>query len=515
VDFSTDAQASVFAILPEILMTALAVVVLGFDLFWPRAQRRQIGYVAGFGLLAIAAVVWLFGMPENDALSDQLVLGGMVRHDALAHIFRVMVIIAGGLSCLISMGVPRLESRGDYYAILIVSVIGASLVSAAADLIMIFLALETLSITLYMLAGYLRDDAKSTESGLKYFLFGAFASAVSLYGLSLVYGFTGHTNIYELGKVLSEGVITANGDVMRPTDVSIVVALGLVLVGFGFKISAVPFHFWTPDVYEGAPTPITSLLSTASKAASVGLLLRFLLAVFPPAELLGSVPDAVSYSAFWVQITAVLAVVSMTLGNLLALVQTNIKRLLAYSTIAHAGYALIGVAAISTDKSGDGAAAAAFYMFMYVMTNTLAFAVVILFTRATGSEEIKDLAGFSRRSPWLALAMTLALLSLGGIPPAAGFVGKFLLFRAAVDAGMVWLAVIGVLNAIVALYYYLVIVKVMYMEPPPTEEAIPVSPPFYWTLAITTAGVILFGTVLVSPLLDWATDAAQGLYLVL
>jgi NADH-quinone oxidoreductase subunit N len=197
---------------------------------------------------------------------------------------------------------------------------------------------------------------------------------------------------------------------------------------------------------------------------------RFLLAVFPPSELLGAVDSVKDYSAFWVQIASVLAVVSMVLGNLLALVQSNIKRLLAYSTIAHAGYTLIGVAAISTDKSGDGAAAVAFYMFAYVLTNTLAFAVVIIFTNATGSEKISDLAGLSRRNPWLGLAMTLALISLGGIPPAAGFVGKFLLFRAAVDAGLVWLALVGVVTVIISLYYYLVIVKVMYMEESPTDE---------------------------------------------
>ncbi len=506
-NFSTDAQASVIAILPEILMTILAVSVLVLDLVWGKRERQEIGYVAGFGLLGIAAIVWLVGTPQQSGLlKDQLLLGGMVRHDDLAQIFRVMVMIAGGLSCLISMGVDRLKSRGDYYAILIVSVIGASLVSAAADLIMVFLALETLSITLYLLAGYLRDTDKSTEAGLKYFLFGAFASALSLYGLSLVYGFTGKTNIYELGKLIATGSLN---------DPPVLVALGLVLVGFGFKISAVPFHFWTPDVYEGAPTPITSLLSTASKAASFGLLLRFLLAVFPPPDLLGAVESVRDYSTFWVQMVAVLAVVSMVLGNLLALVQGNIKRLLAYSTIAHAGYILMGVAAIATDKSGDGAAAVAFYLFIYVLTNTLAFAVVILFTNATGSEEIKDLAGLSRRSPWLALAMTLALLSLGGIPPAAGFVGKFLLFRAAVDAGLVWLALVGVVTVIISLYYYLVIVKVMYMEDSPTEEPIPVSAPYVWALGITAAGVLLFGTILVSPLLNWATDAAHALYIVL
>ena len=505
-NFSTDAQASVIAILPEILMTILAVYVLVVDVLWSAQRRVDIGYFAGFGLLGIAGIVWLFGVPPAGDLSDQLLLGGMIRHDDLAQIFRVMVIVAGGLSCLITMGVPKLRDRGDFYAILIVSVIGASLATAAADLIMVFLALETLSITLYLLAGYLRDEDASTEAGLKYFLFGAFASAFTLYGLSLVYGFTGETNIYRLGSLIAAGGLD---------DASVAVALGLVMVGFAFKISAVPFHFWTPDVYEGAPTPITALLSTASKAASVGLLLRFLLAVFPPSDLLGALDGVKDYSVFWVQLLAVLSVVSMTLGNVLALVQTNIKRMLAYSTIAHAGYILMGVAAISTDHSGDGAAAVAFYMFMYVLTNILAFGVVILFTNATGSEQIRDLAGFSRRSPWLALAMTLALLSLAGIPPAAGFVGKFLLFRAAVDSGLVWLALIGIVNVIIGLYYYLIVVKVMYMEPTPTEAGVPVGTPYTWALAISSAGVLLFGTILVTPLLDWATDAAHALYVML
>ncbi len=506
--FSTDAQASVIAILPEMLMTLLAVVVLALDLIWRKKQRLELGYVAGFGLLAIAAVIWLFGTPQQSGkLSDQLLLGGMIRHDDLAQIFRVMVIMAGGLSCLVTMGVERLRTRGDFYALLIVSVIGASLTVAAADLIMIFLALETLSITLYLLAGYLRGDDRSTEAGLKYFLFGAVASAFSLYGLSLVYGFTGQTNIYWLGRVLATGGFN---------DPPVLIALTLVIVGLGFKISAVPFHFWTPDVYEGAPTPITALLSTASKAASFGLLLRFLPAVFPPASLIVSVQQGVKdYSEFWVELAAVLAVLSMTLGNLLALVQGNIKRLLAYSTIAHAGYVLMGVAAISTDHSGDGAAAVTFYMFIYVLTNILAFGVVILFANATGSDNIRDMAGLSRRNPWLALVMTIALLSLAGIPPAAGFVGKFLLFRAAVDAGLIWVALIGVINVIIGLYYYLVIVKVMYMDLPDDEQAIPVGVPYTWALAISTAGVLLFGTILVTPLLNWATDAARALYVML
>jgi len=248
----------------------------------------------------------------------------------------------------------------------------------------------------------------------------------------------------------------------------------------------------------------------------MALLLRFFLAIFPPADLLGAVEGVKNYSEFWVQLAAVLAVVSMTLGNVLALVQRNIKRLLAYSTIAHAGYILMGVAAISTDRSGDGAAAVAFYMFMYVLTNALAFGVVILFANATGSEEIRDFAGLSRRSPWLALAMTVALLSLAGIPPAAGFVGKFLLFRAAVDADLVWLAIVAVLNTIIALYYYLVVVKVMYMERGADEDRpLPVSAPYKWALGISALGVLLLGTVLISPLVDWATEAAHALYVLL
>lgn len=505
-NFSTDVQASVIAVLPEMLMTVLAIVVLALDALWPEVRRRTLGMIAGFGLLATAGVVFLFGITPV-GLENQLLFGGMIRHDDLTNIFRVMVIMAGGLSCLIATGVPTLKLRGDFYAILIVSVIGTSLMSAAADLIMVFLALETTSIALYMLVGFLRTDDRSTEAGLKYFLFGAFASAISLYGMSLLYGMTGETNLYMLGRELATGGLT---------NPPVVLSLMLIAVGFGFKISAVPFHFWTPDVYEGAPTPITALLSTASKAASFGLLLRFVLAAYPPADLVAAVEGAVDYSAYWVQLFAVLAVVSMVLGNVLALVQTNIKRLLAYSTIAQAGYTLIGVAAIATDRSGDGAAAVTYYMFMYVFTNILAFSVVILFANVTGSEEIRDLAGLGRRNPLLALAMTLALLSLAGIPPAAGFVGKFLLFRAAVDSGLTWLALIGVVNVIIGLYYYLVVVKVMYMERSADEDKpIPVNPAYSWALGISAAGVLLLGTILVTPVLDWATDAAQALYVML
>jgi len=367
-------------------------------------------------------------------------------------------------------------------------------------LVMVFLALETTTIPLYILAAFRRDDARSAEAGMKYFLFGSFASAILLYGLSLLYGFTGQSNLYAIAQYLGSPDFGINA-------APILISIALIIAGFGFKISAAPFHFWTPDVYEGAPTPVTAYLSVASKAASFALLMRFFLAVFPESLVI----NGQMISSFWTQLAAVLAVISMTFGNIVALAQKNIKRLLAYSSIAQAGYTLIGIAALSAG-SETSVASIAFYMFMYTFTNLLAFAVIVYFSESTGSEKIKDLAGLSRRNPMLALAMTIALLSLAGIPPAAGFFGKFFLFQAAVEANLVWLALIGVLNAIVALYYYLVVIKVMYVDHGDYEETdILVSRSGGWVMAVTAVMIILLGTILATPVFDWAAQSAAGL----
>ena len=491
-DFVTvDAIGSIQAVLVELLLTVLFVAVLAVDLLRRESQRRDTAFVAGVGMLLILiANLVLAPVPEGGA-SEQLFLGGMVRHDTLAQVFRSMILLAGAVTCFISADVARIGRHGGYYAIVIAATLGMSLMSAAADLLMVIIALETTSISLYILAGFLRGDARSAESGLKYFLFGAFTSAVLLYGLSLLYGFTGQTNLYTLPDALGAAGL-GPGYVM--------VVLVLILVGFGFKVSAVPFHFWTPDVYEGAPTPIAAFISVGSKAASFALLLRFMLAVFP------------TYQEYWVVVMAVLAAITMTLGNLLALVQRNIKRLLAYSSIAQAGYALIGVAAVAAANS-LGVAAVVFYMFMYTLTNLAAFTVVILVARVTGSEKIADMAGLHERAPRLALAMFLALLSLAGIPPLAGFAGKLFVFSAAVDAGLVWLAVVGVINALVGLYYYLTIAKVMYVDQPAhADKTITVSRPYVFTLALTVVGMVLLGTVLIGPWLEWSTTAASGLF---
>src|SRR5260221_12344798 len=278
--------------------------------------------------------------------------------------------------------------------------------SGAADLILVFLAVETLSISLYVLAGFLHDNPRSSEAGMKYFLFGAFTSTIMLYGMSLLYGFTHQTNLYAMGNVLRTlPFLNADQSINAGIALPILLSMVLILVGFGFKVSAVPFHFWTPDVYEGAPTPVTAYISVASKAASFAMLTRFFLVVFQ-----GTEP-----TRFWVQMIAVLAVVTMTVGNLLALPQRNIKRLIAYSSIAQAGYALIGVAAIASQKGaeqGSGVAAFGFYMAMYVLTNLAAFGVVILFSNATSSETIADLPGLSRPYNWVAPGFSLALVFL-------------------------------------------------------------------------------------------------------
>lgn len=493
------------SIAPEIGLTIMAIVVLFLEVYLPESQRRGIAYVSaiGLGLLALTPLIWSPPPPESAQYAENLLYwGGMIRHDALSQIFKVMVLLGAAITSLMAIDASEVGRKGEFYLIIIVSTLGACLLSAAADLIMVFLALETLSIPLYVLAAFRRNDGRSAEGGMKYFLFGSFASALMLYGLSLLYGFTGQTNLYFIADFLG-----STGFANQP--IPVLGAMVLIVVGFGFKISAVPFHFWTPDVYEGAPTPVTAYLSVASKAASFALLVRFFIAVFPVDLVVG---DQV-IQGFWVNLMAALSVISMTLGNVLALPQRNIKRLLAYSSIAQAGYTLIGVAAIQS-QTEQGVAAVGFYLFMYTFTNLLAFAVVILFSEATGSETIADLAGLNRRSPWLALTMTVALLSLAGIPPAAGFFGKFFLFNAAVEADLTWLAIVGVLNAIIALYYYLIVIKVMYVDRSPDEDKpIPMSTPYVWVLGITTVMVIVLGTVGAQVLFNWAAQGAQSLFL--
>jgi len=496
-----DFLASLPSVAAPLGLAILAFVVVLLDSYLPLGQRKNIAYVSGLGMVALAAAPLIWSPPQGGAM----VWGGVLRHDATAQIFQVMVMLAGGLSSLMAMHDHGTKNRGEFHLIVIVSTFGGTLLAASNDLLMLFIALETVTIPLYISAAFARQDKRSSESGLKYFLFGSLASAVLLYGFSLLFGFTGQTRLDLIAAGLLEGRII--GDQMLP----VLLAFLMVIVGFGFKVSMAPFHFWTPDVYEGSPTPVTAFVSVASKAASFGVLVRFMLNVFPPELMI----DGQLVQGFWVNTLVVISIVSMTLGNVLALRQTNIKRMLAYSSIAQAGYTLIGVAALQAADPTYAVSSVAFYMFMYTFSNLLIFTCVIIFTEATGSEQISDFGGLQRRNPWLALGMTIGLLSLAGFPPAAGFFGKLFLFQASVDAGLVGLAVVGVLNSTIALYYYLVVIKIMYVDQHPDQgKPISLGRPYGWLVGVGAVAVLLLG-ILPTPIIDWARLGAQSIAMLL
>jgi len=481
--FGTISTEMLLAVLPEIALLALVAIVFVADLLLPEKRRSALAWITAAGLLVILALTALYARPAAEA--EQL-WGGMLRHDWLAFVFKLLFLATAFLTTLFTINWPTVWRKGEFYVLLLTSTLGMTLMAASADLIMLFLAIETTSIPLYIMAGFMTEDDKSTESGFKYLLFGAVTTAVMLYGFSLLYGFAGTSNIYEMAAAISAGAVP--GPVLVGTIL-------LILMGFGFKVALVPLHFWAPDVYEGAPTPVTAFLSTASKAAGFAVLARVMIAAFP-----SILPD-------WQTIIAIAAALSMTVGNAVALTQKNIKRLLAYSSIAHAGYALLGVAAASE----LGVLSVVYYFLAYAATNLAAFGVVIIVWHKIGSDEIADYSGLSRRSPMLALALLIAFLSLAGVPPLGGFIAKVLVFAAVVQAGLVWLAVLGVLNSIVGLYYYLIVLKVVYLYEPKSAGAIPVARPHAAALLASILMILLLGTVL-APWYGWALSSAASLF---
>jgi NADH-quinone oxidoreductase subunit N len=361
--------------------------------------------------------------------------------------------------------------HGEYYVLVLFAAVGMMFMASAADLIIIFLGLETFSLSLYVLAGFFRTQAKSNESALKYFLLGAFSTGFLLYGIALLYGATGTTNLKEIHEFLRVNPL--------PNEPLMLVSMGLLIVGFGFKVASVPFHMWTPDVYEGAPTPITAFMSVGSKAAGFAAFLRVFLYSLS------------SFQGEWLWVLWVLAVLTMTLGNLVAIAQQNIKRMLAYSSIAHAGYILIAMVA----ANDLGTASVLYYILAYAFMNLGAFGVVILFGRR-GEENllISDYSGMASKYPLLAALMATFMFSLAGIPPTAGFVGKFYIFSAAVKAGYIGLAVIGVLNSALSVYFYLRVTVMMYMRNPEKELApLEWSPPMAISLFIAVFGTLQMG----------------------
>lgn len=473
------------AVFPEIAIIVLAACILIFDVIWKPQKRRTLGWVTSGGLLLILILSLIVARPSNEV---RLVFGGMLTHDWLSFALKMLFLFGAAITALFAMDHSNLGDKGEFYILLLISTLGMNLMVSASDLIMLYLAIETTSIPQYILAGFLTSDKKSSESGFKYMLFGALASTIMLYGFSFLYGFAGTTNISQVAAAIYNQNLPM---------LSVIGSMVLVLVGFGFKISIVPFHFWAPDVYEGAPTPVAGFLSTASKAAGFVVLVRFLLAVFTPV----AVP-------YWTTGLAIISVITMTLGNSLALAQSNIKRLLAYSSIAHAGYILIGVVALSQ----LGTASVVFYLIVYLITNLAAFGIVVTFWKVVGSDDIAAYAGLSRRAPWLALAMLVAFLSLAGMPPFGGFVAKVFVFAAAVESNYVWLALVGVLNSIIGLYYYLTVLKVVYLyRSEDDDQPIPISRPYVIALVILIFGIIIIGT-LFGPWFNWTTEVVSAMF---
>ena len=477
-------QVSWGALLPFLLITGTGLLVLVLDPLMSPERRDRLPVLSLGGVVCAAlALVW-----RRD--QSEIVFGGMLAADGFALFFNLLFLLVAGLTLLISIAYIRRTGleHGEYSALLLFSTLGMMIMASSLDLMTIFLGLETLSISLYILAGFLRDQIRSNEAALKYLLLGAFASGFVLYGIALVYGATGSINLTRVARAL------ALGQVHDPTLLTI--GMGLLIVGFGFKVAAVPYHMWAPDVYEGAPTSVTAFMIAGTKAAAFAALLRILMTALPALQ-----PD-------WSRVLWVLAVATMTVGNVVALAQTNIKRMLAYSSIAHAGYVL--VALVTGTKLGSGAIL--FYLLAYALMNLGAFAVVVAAARREDERlTIDDYAGMGLTRPALGAAMAVFMFSLAGVPPTAGFMGKLYVFSAAIQGNYLGLAIIGVANSVISAFYYLRITVVMYMVPgqdaPPADR---LSPALVAAILIAVGGTLLLG-LFPSGILDVALRSVASL----
>lgn len=470
-------------ILPEIFLSVLAMALLLINVFVPSGQKSYLGYISFIGVVATGVLVGAGWGGYIESFSGSVVL------DNFATFFKMIFLISAGLAILIADQYMEREgcNHGELYPLILFTVVGMMLMASGTDLMTIFLGLEVMSVSLYVLAGFNRTNNKSNEAGLKYFLLGAFSTGFLLYGMALTYGATGTTRVAKIAVAVGQmGLPSAN--------IMLVAGMLLMLTGFAFKVAAAPFHMWTPDVYEGAPTPMTAFMSAGPKAAGFAAALRIFLVALPTLQV------------EWSQVLWVLAVLTMTVGNITALRQDNIKRMLAYSSIAHAGYALVGF----TAGNGTGTAGILFYMLSYAFMNIGAFAIIILIgKKGEANGNVQDFAGFGVKHPVLAVAMSIFLFSLAGMPPTAGFIGKFYLFSGAVQKGYIWLAVIGVLNSAASVYYYLRVMVYMYMKDSTEEfDWMQVTAPMALCVAISVCGTLIPGIV-PSIILQFAQQAIK------
>jgi len=461
--------------IPELSLVGFAIAVILVGLFTERKAPLVVVSLVGLAVSAGFAIAMWGG-------KAQALFSNMLAVDNFAIFFKLLFLGIAALVILASVDyAPKFARfKGEFFALVLVSTLGMMLMAAATELITIFVALELTSISLYILVGFLKDS-KSSEASLKYLLLGAVASAVLLYGMALIFGFTGKTQLGEIAQVLQamslQTVLASPG---------LILGIVLLIAGFGFKIAAIPFHMWVPDVYEGAPTPITAYLSVASKAAGFAIILRVFYSAF-------GLPGWLSLD--WGIVFAVLAAIGMTVGNVVAIPQANIKRMLGYSSIAQAGYLLVGLATVGVSPAADilGRSVILFFLVSYALTNLGAFIAIIAISNKVDSDLIDDYSGMGKRAPLLALALTLCLISLIGMPPAAGFMAKFYIFSAAVNHGLLWLVIIAVINSVISAYYYLRVVKVMWLGEPVSEERVPSSGALRVALSISCLGVLLLG----------------------
>jgi NADH-quinone oxidoreductase subunit N len=467
---------------PEFCLAGLAALILALDLFVPQFKREYLPYVTALGLLAIIGISLGWVNKESQ-------FAGILYIDNYTSFFRVFF-MATTIGVVLMSGQfvqERLRNPGEYYALLVLSTIGAIYMAASRELLTAYISLELLSFSLYILVSFAKLDARSNEGGMKYMLLGAFSSALFLYGLSLIYGSAGSTFYVDIAASFENGT--------SGFDLGVLMGLALVMAGLGFKVAAVPFHMWTPDAYEGAPLPITAYLSATSKVAGFALLLRLFSGAFMP------IADD------WQWMIAALAAITIVLGNLVALQQRNIKRLLAYSSIGQVGYMLMAIAALSQDT----ASALLLHMAGYVITNLAAFTCIIAWYNLTEKEDIEDFRGMAERAPLLAAVLAAALFSLSGMPLFAGFFTKFILFQAVASEGFLWLAIIAVVMSFVSLYYYLMVIKEMYISQPEDEGRLTVPLLVNGLAVLLVAGVFYVG-IYPRHLFEAAQEAAKFLF---
>ena len=478
---------------PELILAVTAIAVILLDLFIER-KGGELTVVSLAGIIIAAASIFVIPVSPNQAIFNN-----MLAVDNFAFFFKLLFLVIVALVILASTDyASRFEHfRGEYYALLLISALGMMLMAATRELISIYISLELASISLYALSGFLKDK-KSSEASLKYLLLGALSSAVLLYGMALVFGVTGQTHLDKIAFVVQHISPSAVSD-----NPALVLGIVLLLAGFGFKIAAFPFQMWVPDVYEGAPTPVVAYLSVGSKAAGFAVILRVFYSAF-------SAPDWLA--ANWGAIFAVLAAIGMFVGNLSALPQTNIKRMLGYSSIAQAGYLMVGLAALGAAPWAPvlGQSGVLFFLASYSLANLGAFAAIIAISNKVGSDNIDDFSGMIKRAPALTLALSLCLISLIGMPPAAGFMAKFYIFSGAVHSGLLWLVILAVINSVISAYYYLRVVKVMWFGEPKSEEKVPSSGALRLALIISSLGVLVIG-IAPGPVIDFARTAASML----